>query len=285
MDVNALHNLSQEIGIFFYTSLHHHDILESQRFRQEILLAQHIQQSLLPQNPPQIEGLALAGLYIPSREIGGDYYDFILKETGLLTSVEKGVYIVIGDVSGKGLDAGFIVSSVKSFLTSLIKFCDSPKEILGMVNRDIYNSLRQQKFISLLLLNYISFDGKMRYSSAGHERILIARQENRGKKEEIEILVSGGVILGMIEEIEFYLEEREIELERGDKILLYTDGATEARSPEGEMYGLGRLVESFRRHSELRVEEMVNRVYQDIRDFISTYPQYDDITLVGIEKE
>jgi len=89
---------------------------------------------------------------------------------------------------------------------------------------------------------------------------------------------------GMIEEIGEYLEEKEIGLEEGDRILVYTDGVTEARNPDEEMFGLERLRVAFKRSGELPVEEMVKEVHGDIGRFISSRPQYDDITLVGMEK-
>lgn len=274
LDIKALHNLSLDIASPFYTAFHHQDILEGQRLHQEITLARHIQENFLPQKPPDIPGISVYGLYHPAKEIAGDYYDFIQ------TQDKKILYIAIGDVSGKGLDAGLIVSSVKSSLTSLIRYNDSPKRILTILNQDIYASLSQQKFVSLLLLKYIPKQNKITYSSAGHQHVLISRAA-----KTIEVIKSGGVVLGMTEDIEKHLEERTLSLNKGDKILLYTDGSTEAKNPQGERFSQDRLIASLKRHAHLPIKEIIENIYLDIKNFISTQEQPDDITLIGVEKD
>jgi len=131
---------------------------------------------------------------------------------------------------------------------------------------------------------------RLRYSSCGHEHILVARTAKKsldGKVDlpDVEVLKAGGIIMGMVEEITPFLEEKEICLNGGDKILLYTDGATEARKPAGQMYGMRRLVESFRKGASFPIKETVYNIFEDVKRFISEGHQYDDITMVGIERE
>ncbi|MDD5655168.1 MAG: PP2C family protein-serine/threonine phosphatase, partial [Candidatus Omnitrophica bacterium] len=101
----------------------------------------------------------------------------------------------------------------------------------------------------------------------------------------IEVVRSGGLIIGMVDPIAHFLNEEKIKLRKGDKVILYTDGATEARNPEFEMFGLPNLINSFKSHAHLPIQEVIQNIRQDIKDFISMAEQYDDITLVGIEKE
>lgn len=300
LDINSLQNLSLSIANQFYTSLHHYDIVEKQRLQHELTLAKNVQESLLPQKPPEIPGLSLFGMYAPSREVGGDYYDFIevtsekeqLLEEGYQSSDyesadigQKRLYVAVGDVSGKGLDAGLVMVILKSSLYNLTKSVKYPMGILNELNKFLYAEIRQQKFVSLLLFSYSLQDpGVIKYSSAGHEHILIHRAQ-KVPGEETEAIKSGGVILGMMENLEPYLEEKSINLQQGDKILLYTDGATEARSPDGDFYGLERLIKSFQSHANSPIKEAVHKVYEDIKAFMSDAEQYDDITLVGLEKD
>jgi len=280
LDIDALQNLSLNAAGTFYTAFHHYDIIEGQRLIQEVALAKHIQENLLPQQAPKTTGISLSSLYMPSREIGGDYYDFLAQDE-ISADNAKQIYITIGDVSGKGIDAGLVVSFLKSSLGALILYNSSCKEILSILNRQLFKYLNQQKFISLLFLKYLSGSNKLVYSSAGHEHIIIKRSSGG----DTEIIKSGGLILGMLEDISPHLEENTLELNPKDKILLYTDGATEARNKKGNAYGLDSLSASFKKHSHLQIGKTLENVYQDIQEFVSGEEQHDDITLVGIQKD
>ncbi|RKY69929.1 MAG: hypothetical protein DRQ24_10125 [Candidatus Latescibacterota bacterium] len=176
-----------------------------------------------------------------------------------------------------------VVSSVKSSLLSLTKFVHSPREILIFLNNILYEEVKEQKFVSILLCMFESGKGVLKYSSAGHERILIYRTDQTGIPE-VEIVKSGGVVLGVIPVVESFLEENTLFLRKGDKVLLYTDGVTEARNSQGEFFGISRLKESFQKYATLPIKEVVHNVHQEIKSFISMQKPYDDITLVGIEK-
>jgi serine phosphatase RsbU (regulator of sigma subunit) len=117
------------------------------------------------------------------------------------------------------------------------------------------------------------------YSSAGHEHILILRHQS----QELEAIQSGGLMLGMIPDIDMFLEEKDIILAPKDKILLYTDGVTEALNQNQDRYGLDRLKESFKEHSGTPAQDLMNLIRDEVYAFIGTTPQYDDITLVVME--
>ncbi len=273
-DIQILESIAGDISIYFYNALHHKDIVEKQRLEEELRLGRQLQESLLPRKRPEVEGCRVYGMMKAAKEIGGDYYDFIEWKG------REGISLAIGDVSGKGLDAGIVMAMIKTIVYSFaLERGIGPREVLRRVNEVLYYHISLRKPATLLYFEIKGREGVVRYSSAGHECILVRR------REEVEVIKSGGILLGIIRDVDRHLEEKEIELRRGDKILLYTDGATEARNPRGEMYGLERLVESFRRYKELPIEELIKEVYQDIQRFISTQEQYDDITLVGIEKE
>ena len=250
-DIKILEDIALDVSLYFYNALHHEDILEKQRLQQEILLAKNIQENLLPQKAPVVDGLVLCGRYQPSKEIGGDYYDFLTASASAIQG-NGALYVSIGDVSGKGLDAGLVVSSVKSSLAALIEFLSSPKDILVRLNRILFDEIREKKFVSLLLFKYDPVQKALSYSSCGHERILVWHDR------KVEIVKSGGVILGMLEDIEGFLEESDFHLQVGDKVLLYTDGATEARNPHEELYGLERLSDSLVRYGNLPITKVRN---------------------------
>lgn len=133
--------------------------------------------------------------------------------------------------------------------------------------------------MTMLYFKYKAQDRSLSYSSAGHEHILVYRS----KTKEVESITSGGFMLGMLPDIDSYLEDSSISLLHHDKVLLYTDGVTEAENTQGERFGLERLKESFKANSSKAPEELIQTIKTEVYEFIGTQPQYDDITLVGME--
>ena len=272
-DIELLQNMGSQIGITIDNALHHQDIVEKERLAEELRLGREIQTELLPVIFPQVQGLDVCGAMQPAKEIGGDYYDFI-------TLPEKdNLSIVIGDVSGKGVAAGLFMAMAKAAIHTLSQEETSPRRILIRTNQILHQSVSGQKFMTLLYLIWKPQESTLIYSSAGHEHILIYRNA----AQQLEALLSGGFMLGMIDDIERFLEEKQIKLEMGDKILLYTDGVTEAQNSSGEQFGLSRLKEVFKKHSAKPAQELMYTVRDEVHAFIGAYPQYDDISLVVLE--
>ena len=271
-DLELLKKLGQEAGVTIFNALHYEDSLEKGRLEEEMKMGRQIQITLLPQQIPHINGLEVRGLMQPAKEIGGDYYDFIN-----LPNKDR-FAVVIGDVSGKGVAAGLLMAMAKTAIHTLSQEENSPKEILLRTNKILNQHIGGQKFMTLLYLLWNSVDRTFTYSSAGHEHILIYRKEGN-----VEAIISGGFMLGMLDDIGTYLEEKQIKLNPKDKVLLYTDGVTEAENQNRERFTLERLKEAFMRHSQKPAQELMQAVKDEVYSFIGTYPQYDDITLVVME--
>ncbi|MDD5655423.1 MAG: PP2C family protein-serine/threonine phosphatase, partial [Candidatus Omnitrophica bacterium] len=263
------------IGVTIDNALHHQDIVEKERLAEEMKLGREIQMGLLPRKPTAVAGLNVQGLMQPAREIGGDYYDFITLPD------KDNISIVIGDVSGKGVAAGLFMAMAKTAIHTLSQEETSPMRILVRTNHILNQHIGGQKFMTMLYLMWRPHNATLTYSSAGHERILLYRDEIR----QVEVFKSGGFMLGMIADIEVFLEENEIKLKPRDKILLYTDGVTEAQNSREEQFGIDRLKESFRKHSEKSAPELMNAVKEEVYSFIGNHPQYDDISLVVLEAQ
>jgi len=272
-DLKLLKKLGQEAGITVFNALHYEQLAETERLEDEMKMGRGIQMSLLPSQTPKIQGLSLQGLMEPAKEIGGDYYDFITSPG------KEELAVVIGDVSGKGVAAGLLMSMVKASILTLSEEVVSPKELLMRLNRMLYRSVGSQKFMTLLYLLWQPETQTLVYSSAGHEHILIYRAHS----DSVETIQSGGFMLGMILDIDVYLEEKQLKLQYGDKILLYTDGVTEALDAAGGRFGLGKLKESFNRHGQEPARELIQAIRDEVYGFIGSHPQYDDITLVVLE--
>jgi sigma-B regulation protein RsbU (phosphoserine phosphatase) len=273
MDVELLEKMGRQMGIPIDNALHHQDIIEKERIAEELRLGQKIQTGLLPQAVPDVFRLMVRGFMNPAREIGGDYYDFIT-----LPDKEK-FGITIGDVSGKGVAAGLCMAMVKTAIHIFSQKESSPKKILLSTNDILNRHIGGEKFMTLLYLLWNGKESEVTYSSAGHEHILVCRTS----QDKVEAIQSGGIILGVKQDIESILEEKRIPLSVGDKILLYTDGVTEALNGNRERFGLERLKEVFGKNSGKSVPDLIESVKKEVYGFIGACPQYDDITLVALE--
>jgi len=285
-DIELLEYMGRQIGITIDNAMHHEDIVEKERLAQELKLGREIQIALLPRESPQIPGLIVQGLMQPAKEIGGDYYDFITipsthpsPQGGEGKGEGGNLAVVIGDVSGKGVAAGLLMAMAKTAIHTLSQEISSPREILLRTNTILNKHIGGQKFMTLLYLLWQPQLKTITYSSAGHEHILLYKHVSK----TIETIQSGGFMLGMLPDIDKFLDEKEIKLEVQDKILLYTDGITEAENKSGDRFGLSRLKDKFRESAGNSAQEIMRIIKEEVYLFIGAYPQYDDITLVVLE--
>ncbi|MBV9463743.1 MAG: SpoIIE family protein phosphatase, partial [Verrucomicrobiae bacterium] len=278
-------------------------LVEQDRLKQEMKLGHEIQQGFLPKEPPKVHGLEVAAFMEPAREIGGDYYDFILRPVcardpderlsdlsahperaggeskGLSAPSGNGdrpLAIVVGDVTGKGLGAGLNMAMVKTTLLTLSQEAVGLKEILAKANRILHGQMTFGTFITLLYMQWDPAARVMSVAGAGHCEILVYRRGTR----TVEGVRCGGTALGLIPEIESKLEERPLNLLPGDKVILYTDGVIEALNAAEEEYGMDRLTASVLRHGDETPQQVVESLRKDVQAFIGEAPQYDDITVI-----
>ena len=127
-------------------------------------------------------------------------------------------------------------------------------------------------------------EGTFTWSGAGHEHIIVVRNTQEGE-HEVEVIVTGGVVLGVFDEIEDDISQKSITLNKGDKVILYTDGVTEARNEGNEMFTLERFIEIIEHAPSLSAQDLLSHINEKIQQFIGDTPQYDDITLVVMERQ
>ena len=272
-DIELLKKLGEEGGVTVFNALHYQELAEKERLDEEMRMGRQIQMMLLPQASPHILGLTVEGMMEPAKEIGGDYYDFITLPN------KDSLSIVIGDVSGKGVGAGLLMAMAKTAIHTLSQEEASPLKILLRANAILNQHVAGQKFMTMLYFMWHAHTKTMLYSSAGHEHILIHHKQTG----QLETIQSGGIMLGMMPDIERFMEEKQLQMESGDKILLYTDGVTEALDQSQGRFGLDRLKEVFQAHSAKPAKELMKIVRDEVYAFIGNAPQYDDITLVVLE--
>ena len=250
-------------------------IAQRERLEEELRIAGRIQMKLLPSAAPAVQGLEVAGRTVPARHVGGDIYDFVLRDLP-----HKELLVSIGDVSGKGIGAGLVMSTTRSLLRAYAEVHDRTDEMLIDLNRHLSRDLEPGLFVSLLLLRYEEPTGRLAYSGAGHEHLVFVRPSTR----QLELLRTGGVVLGLAPDLRGRVQERQILLQPGDVVVLYTDGATEARSPSGEELGLDRLCQAIQA-GPLDPPALVERLIQTVLDFTGAGRELaDDLTIVALRK-
>lgn len=240
-----------------------------ERLEKELDVAREIQNKILPNGTPKIEGLDISALFIPAFEVGGDYYDFFqIDETKL--------GFVIADVSGKGISAAFVMAEVKGVFESMANMNLSPQEILSKANQVLKSSLDSKTFVTAIYGIIDSRKGMLVHSRAGHPPLILKRNE------EITRISPSGMGLGFSETKKFEetLEEVEFNLKNNDILILYTDGIPEAQNNEMEYFGYQKFEHIIKNHLENDIMKLSNEILKVVTVFSKDNAQHDDITLV-----
>ncbi|MFP4528935.1 MAG: PP2C family protein-serine/threonine phosphatase [Candidatus Kapaibacterium sp.] len=243
--------------------------LKKKRIESELELALDIQKNLLPRETPDAENFEFYGFSVPSRYVGGDYFDFIHID-------DNHTLIAIGDVSGKGMPASLIMASVQAALRALAPLHLDLREIITRINSIVYRNTSADKFVTFFMGMLNIENGEFIYINAGHNPPILMRDDGRP-----ELLTEGGLILGIMEGgIEY--STGKVMLDSGDSVIMFTDGITEALDANGREYGEDRLMEQIVEFRGGSIREIMDGIIGDVRDFSRGAEQYDDITMTGI---
>jgi sigma-B regulation protein RsbU (phosphoserine phosphatase) len=249
----------------------HLEAIEKERLEREMHLAADIQRQILPREAPPVPGYQLLGWNRPARQIGGDYYDLFVRQDGH-------VGLVIGDVSGKGMPAALMVSTLHSALHLLLDQAGFGPPLLERLNRHILESTAANKFITMLLAELDPGTGSLVYLNAGHNPGLLLRREG-----VVEELGSTGLPIGVLPGSRF--QARTLTMRPGDLVCLYTDGITECESAVEEEFGNARLIELLRDQREGTLPQVLEALQQAMSRFAAGLPQGDDQTVVLLRRE
>ena len=269
-DRRSLSLFANQAAIALETAHLHRQALEKERLERELELAAEIQRRLLPTVFPRLKGFEVAGWSRPARHVGGDYYDLMRVHGDRLAAV-------LADVSGKGMPAALMVSTVHSALRLLIAQEEIGPELVYRLNHHISESSAPNKFITLLLAELEPESSRVRYVNAGHNPGLLVAPGGR-----IAELESGGLPLGLFDRSSY--RAGEIELGVGDLICIYSDGITESTSPEDEEFGVSRFVDLLRHQSDRPLAAIVKAVDRAVSEFADGLNQADDQTLILIRR-
>mgnify|MGYP000863694525 CR=1 FL=1 len=247
-------------------------VADLSEMKKALMLAAEVQRSLLPQASLQFKGLEIAGKNIPCEEIGGDYFDYLFADEHTKGSLN----VVVGDITGHGVDAALLMTGVCSFLRSRVSRSGAIAEIIGEMNRhltlDVFDAGR---FMTLFYLALDLKEHKLRWVRAGHDPAVLYNP----KTDMFQELKGRGMALGV--DASFEYEENSVTGVGGGQIIaIGTDGIWEAHDKHGEMFGKTRFRDALRRLAKLNVEGIIEGVFGELREFTSGVRPEDDATLV-----
>jgi sigma-B regulation protein RsbU (phosphoserine phosphatase) len=242
-------------------------LVEKERLEHELELARDIQQRLLPETFPQLAGFDCAAKSQPARLVGGDFYDVIPLG-------DDCVGLVMADVSGKGMPAALFMALTRSLMRAEAQRCASPKEALLRVHKLLLEISRTELFVTVLY-GILDLPARtFRYARAGHERALY----HSPRSGECRFLEGDGLMLGMVDPV--ILEELCLDLLPGDRIVLFSDGITDANSPDGQVFGRQRLMASVVELEELGAQGLCDGLFHRAQAFQAGSEQFDDMALL-----
>jgi len=259
-----------EMDYTAHVCLDHFSDDERRRLESELELSQIVQRALLPQRIPNISGVELAAFSRPSEIIGGDYFDFFQYRDGAHG-------LVIADVSGHGVAAGMLMSSLQTALRTMAPDTEVPAEILERINRFYIHNINFTTFITVFLARFDPDSGILTYINAGHNPPVVHRKDTG----EIHWLTRTAPAIGLAED--FRPRTESVTLAKGDSLLLYTDGLTEALNMNREQFGHERLAELFARNVNLTMPDILQVVRQTVNEFSHQVPLADDATLIALK--
>ena len=240
--------------------------------QKELDVAREIQESIVPREFPPFperEDVAIHASMLPAKEVGGDFFDFFLID-------RDRIGFAIGDVSGKGVPAALFMAVSRTLLRATASRGFAPDECMQQVNQTLHQESISSMFVTCFYGVLNTRTGEIHCSNGGHNPPYILRAD--GRVEAVEVF--GGLILGAFRHAAY--EKREIGLQPGDCIFLYTDGITEAMNPDGEQFTSERLVESLKSVNGSAVEEIVRKVIENVRRFTAGAAQSDDMTILAV---
>jgi sigma-B regulation protein RsbU (phosphoserine phosphatase) len=274
-DFVVFKSIAEQSAFALYNAIIYSEANEKKRLDHDLEIARDIQRVLLPAEPPSVNGFEISGINVPARQVSGDYFDYIKVD-------EERLGVAIADVSGKGVPASLIMAICRSVLRSQAAQNPSPADVLRKVNRQLYPDIKEDMFISMAYLILDHVRNGVTLARAGHDAPLLYKRAS----QTVTPLKPPGMVVGIDSGNVFdrITGDFPVTLERNDCLVLYTDGVTEALDTDGNEFGVERTIQSVRASADNGAQAIIARLIDDLRNFVGSHPQNDDITLIAIRK-
>ncbi|MDP8228856.1 MAG: SpoIIE family protein phosphatase [Candidatus Electryoneaceae bacterium] len=247
--------------------------LIKERIETELRAARDVQMALLPDRCPDIEGYQIVSHCKPARDVGGDFFDFAPVDSGKTA-------LILGDVSGKGMPAALLMAECRSVIRAQIYCGNDPRtdHILTRTNVMIFEDSEDYMFVTCFMGILDIASGRIQYCNAAHNPPYVYRRDS----EIIDMLDPTGTVLGFSDKMTF--DRAKTRLDPGDVMVIYSDGVTEAKNPDNELYGDDRLKRLLSQNSSASAQEIQDVILTDVEQFVAGAEQSDDITMMVIKR-
>lgn len=265
--------VSRELRRHVITALEAADLKrKTELLQQELKIAREIQQTLLPKEKLNIPGFEVVGWCKPATETGGDYYDWCKLPS-------KEGFVMLGDATGHGLGPALLIASCRAYVRA-----DLPQDLnlgafMSRLNERVSQDTEGSRYVTFVGALIDEQKGQVKIISAGHCPALLVRAVT-GKVEQVK---AHGVPLGVIPGLS-YPEAESFQLQHGDRLVVYTDGITEAKRADGAMFGTERLIQVVIRHSKLEGQTFIEALHRDLTDFLGGLSLQDDLTILSVRR-
>src|SRR6266571_4327441 len=258
-DFVVFKSITEQSAFALYNAIIYSEANEKKRLDHDLEIARDIQRILLPAEAPNVNGFEISGINVPARQVSGDYFDYIKVD-------DERLGVAIADVSGKGVPASLIMAICRSVLRSQAAQNPSPADVLKKVNRQLYPDIKEDMFISMAYLILDHARNGVTLSRGGHDAPLLYQRTT----ETVTTLKPPGMALGIDSGSVFdrITSDFSVPLQRDDCLVLYTDGVTEALDPEGNEFGVERMMESVRASAIDGAPAIITRLTDDLRSFV-----------------
>lgn len=247
-------------------------LIEKERLERELQVAAEIQMSILPDVMPAPERYDFGGRILPARQVGGDFYDVF--ELG-----EDKIAVMIGDVADKGVPSAIFMARAHALIIAEADGHSSPGQVLRMVNKHITHLEKSTQFVTALYGVLDTRTGEFSYARAGHEPPLLLQASG----EVLRLPHQPGMALGLWEDIA--LDEYSLFLPRGSLLVMFTDGMTDCRNPQGKPFGLDRIMEIAGQLSGMTAQAGCDQLLETLVSYQNGSKQDDDVTLVAVHSK
>ncbi len=267
-EIRLLQSIANQAAAAIENARLQEEAIEKVRLQRQVQIAAEVQRRMIPGRAPSIKGFDIAALYVPCFELGGDFYDFI--EFG-----PQSLGIAVADIVGKGLPASILMASARASIRAYASDIYDLDEVISRVNKAIVADTQSGEFVTLWYGTLELTSRRLTYAVAGHDPALLLRDGT------IRELGPGGMVLG-VDPNEKY-GKHILDIKKGDCILIYTDGLTDAMNFNGESFGRARLREAYLRFADLPAEQICRQLVWETRRFVGLNSRVDDTTLVVIK--
>ncbi|HAF13292.1 MAG TPA: protein serine phosphatase, partial [Blastocatellia bacterium] len=268
-DLEVLMLLASQVAIIIEKVMLHEQLIEKKRLEGQLEVARQVQLQLLPAKDPQLDGYDISAYNFPTEEVSGDYYDWV-------KIYDDQIGLVIADVSGKGVPAALLMAFLRASLRAATHIGYSPHISMAKVNYLLWESIERNQFVTAFYGILDVTNKTLSYTNAGHNPPLLLDKDGNSK-----FIERGSLPLGMFKDTRYH--EYYLTTESGEVLVLYTDGATEAQSPQGEEFGRDRLAEAVKANRQLGARDLIAAVQQEVVEWTGGVGAGDDVTFFVIK--